>query len=75
MGRVRHRLEGLIDVAALSAGQVVLVPAASSSVGLAAIQIARKVGAIPVALTRTSTKPRCATRELLTSSPRKNKAC
>jgi NADPH:quinone reductase-like Zn-dependent oxidoreductase len=47
---------GLIDVAALSAGQVVLVPAASSSVGLAAMQIARRVGAIPVALTRTSAK-------------------
>lgn len=47
---------GLIDVGALSAGHVVLVPAASSSVGAAAIQIARRVGAVPIALTRTSSK-------------------
>jgi NADPH:quinone reductase-like Zn-dependent oxidoreductase len=47
---------GLIDIARLSAGQVVLVSAASSSTGLAGIQVARKVGAIPIALTRTSTK-------------------
>jgi NADPH:quinone reductase-like Zn-dependent oxidoreductase len=47
---------GLVDIARLSAGQVVLISAASSSTGLAAIQIARRVGAIPVALTRTSSK-------------------
>lgn len=47
---------GLIDIARLSAGQVVLVSAASSSTGLAGIQVARKVGAIPIALTRASTK-------------------
>jgi NADPH:quinone reductase-like Zn-dependent oxidoreductase len=47
---------GLIDIARLSAGQAVLISAASSSVGLAAIQVARKLGAVPVALTRTSTK-------------------
>jgi NADPH:quinone reductase-like Zn-dependent oxidoreductase len=47
---------GLIDIARLSAGQVVLISAASSSVGLAAIQMARKVGAVPIALTRTSAK-------------------
>ena len=40
----------------LSAGQTVLVPAASSSVGLAAIQIAKRVGARPIALTRTLSK-------------------
>ncbi len=47
---------GLIDIAHLSAGQAVLISAASSSVGLAAIQTARKVGAVPIALTRTSAK-------------------
>jgi NADPH:quinone reductase-like Zn-dependent oxidoreductase len=47
---------GLIDLARLREGDTVLVPAASSSVGLAAIQIARMVGAHPVALTRTHTK-------------------
>ncbi|MGH7103669.1 MAG: zinc-dependent alcohol dehydrogenase family protein [Acetobacteraceae bacterium] len=47
---------GLVDIGRLSAGQTVLISAASSSVGLAAIQIARKLGAVPVALTRTSAK-------------------
>ncbi|MFD0579033.1 zinc-dependent alcohol dehydrogenase family protein [Dactylosporangium darangshiense] len=46
----------LIETATLQAGDTVLIPAASSSVGLAAIQIARSVGARPVALTRTSAK-------------------
>jgi NADPH:quinone reductase-like Zn-dependent oxidoreductase len=46
----------LIDIAKLSAGETVLIPAASSSVGVAAIQIANMVGAIPVALTRSSSK-------------------
>ncbi len=46
----------LIDTANLKAGDTVLIPAASSSVGLAAIQVANAVGAIPVALTRTATK-------------------
>jgi NADPH:quinone reductase-like Zn-dependent oxidoreductase len=46
----------LVDIAQVSAGQVVLISAASSSVGLAAIQIARKLGAVPIALTRTSSK-------------------
>ena len=40
----------LIDIAGLKAGDTVLIPAASSSVGNAAIQIARMVGATPVAL-------------------------
>ena len=42
----------LIEVAGLKADEAVVIPAASSSVGLAAIQIANAVGAIPVALTR-----------------------
>ncbi|MDO8826403.1 zinc-dependent alcohol dehydrogenase family protein [Methylophaga sp.] len=46
----------LIDIGHLSAGQTLLIPAASSSVGLAAIQIANLVGAIPVAITRTAAK-------------------
>jgi NADPH:quinone reductase-like Zn-dependent oxidoreductase len=40
----------------LAAGQTVLLPAASSSVGLAAIRISKRVGARPIALTRTSSK-------------------
>jgi NADPH:quinone reductase-like Zn-dependent oxidoreductase len=47
---------GLIDIGRLSAGQTVLITAASASTGLAAVQVARKVGATPVALTRTSAK-------------------
>jgi NADPH:quinone reductase len=46
----------LIDIARLQSGDVVLIPAASSSVGIAAIQIANLVGARPVALTRRATK-------------------
>jgi NADPH:quinone reductase-like Zn-dependent oxidoreductase len=46
----------LISIAAIQPGDVVLIPAASSSVGLAAIQIANQAGAVPVALTRTSAK-------------------
>lgn len=46
----------LIDTADLKAGETVLIPAASSSVGLAAIQVANAIGAIPVALTRTAAK-------------------
>ena len=42
----------LIDIAALEASDTLLIPAASSSVGIAAIQIASMVGATPVALTR-----------------------
>ncbi|WP_339039589.1 zinc-dependent alcohol dehydrogenase family protein [Bradyrhizobium symbiodeficiens] len=48
----------LIDIAGLRRGNVVAITAASSSVGLAAIQIANRIGAIPVALTRTSAKRR-----------------
>jgi len=42
----------LLPVAGLKAGDFVLITAASSSVGLAAIQIANRVGAIPIAVTR-----------------------
>ncbi|TIO08331.1 zinc-dependent alcohol dehydrogenase family protein [Mesorhizobium sp.] len=46
----------LIDIANLRRQDVVVITAASSSVGLAAIQIANMVGAIPIAVTRTSAK-------------------
>lgn len=46
----------LIDIAKLGSGDVVVITAASSSVGLAAIQIANSVGATAIALTRTSAK-------------------
>lgn len=46
----------LIDIANLGPGDFVAITAASSSVGLAAIQIANRVGATPVAITRTSAK-------------------
>jgi NADPH:quinone reductase len=46
----------LIDVARLVAGDAVIITAASSSVGLAAIQIANAAGAISIAATRTSAK-------------------
>ena len=42
----------LIDIGNLTKGDTIVIPAASSSVGLAAIQIANKVGAVPIALTR-----------------------
>src|SRR5207247_7759458 len=46
----------LIEIAAMQPQDTVLIPAASSSVGLAAIQITRMVGAVPVALTRGGSK-------------------
>ena len=46
----------LIEDAKIGPGDVVLIPAASSSVGLAAIQLANLAGATPVALTRTMAK-------------------
>ncbi|MFC8303311.1 zinc-dependent alcohol dehydrogenase family protein [Specibacter sp. NPDC057265] len=49
---------GLVDLAGLIPGDTVVIPAASSSVGLAAIQIANMIGAKPVALTRTGSKRR-----------------
>lgn len=46
----------LVDVAKLTAGDVLVIPAASSSVGIASIQIARLVGATAIALTRNDDK-------------------
>ncbi len=46
----------LIVDARVTKGDFVIIPAASSSVGLAAIQIANYAGATPIALTRTSDK-------------------
>ncbi|MFD2055275.1 zinc-dependent alcohol dehydrogenase family protein [Mesorhizobium calcicola] len=46
----------LIDIAGLHSGDAVVITAASSSVGLAAIQIANRVGATAIAVTRTSAK-------------------
>jgi len=46
----------LIELGHLSAGQNVVIRAASSSVGIAAIQIANQIGACPIALTRTNAK-------------------
>jgi len=46
----------LVVDAQVKKGDFVVIPAASSSVGLAAIQIANYAGATPIALTRTSDK-------------------
>ncbi|RKF50958.1 zinc-dependent alcohol dehydrogenase family protein [Paraburkholderia fungorum] len=46
----------LIDIGKLGKGDFAVITAASSSVGLAAIQVANSVGAIPIAVTRTSAK-------------------
>lgn len=46
----------LIDIAQLKKNEYVVITAASSSVGLAAIQLANMLGAIPIATTRTSAK-------------------
>jgi len=46
----------MVEFAGLGAGDFVIISAASSSVGTAAIQIARAVGAIPIATTRRSDK-------------------
>ena len=46
----------LVEVGNLQAGQTLLITAASSSVGLAAIEIARMVGATTIAATRTQAK-------------------
>jgi NADPH:quinone reductase-like Zn-dependent oxidoreductase len=46
----------LIDIAQVAKGDFVAITAASSSVGLAAIQIVNLVGATPIAVTRTSAK-------------------
>jgi NADPH:quinone reductase len=46
----------LIDIAQIKKNDFVVIPAASSSVGLAAIQLCNMVGAIPIATTRKSDK-------------------
>lgn len=46
----------LIDIAHMKSGDFVVIPAASSSVGLAAIQLCNMVGATPIATTRKSDK-------------------
>jgi len=46
----------IIEVGAAGIGDFVIIPAASSSVGLAAIQLANWAGAVSIAATRTSAK-------------------
>ena len=46
----------IIEVAHATVGDYVIIRAASSSVGLAAIQLANWAGAVPIAMTRRSTK-------------------
>jgi NADPH:quinone reductase-like Zn-dependent oxidoreductase len=46
----------LIETARLARGEFVLIPGASSSVGLAAVQLATAIGARPIAITRTAEK-------------------
>jgi NADPH:quinone reductase-like Zn-dependent oxidoreductase len=46
----------LIELGGLQRGEAVLIGAASSSVGQAAIQVANRVGAVPIALTRGEAK-------------------
>ncbi|GAA3680282.1 zinc-dependent alcohol dehydrogenase family protein [Nonomuraea antimicrobica] len=46
----------LVEVGRLGPGDVVVITAASSSVGLAAIQLAAHLGATPIAVTRTGAK-------------------
>jgi NADPH:quinone reductase-like Zn-dependent oxidoreductase len=48
----------IIEVAHATVGDYVIIRAASSSVGLAAIQLANWAGAVPIAATRRSTKSR-----------------
>ncbi len=46
----------LIDIGGVAAGDAVIINAASSSVGLAAIQTVNHVGGMPIAVTRSSAK-------------------
>ena len=46
----------IFDDAGIASGEPVVITAASSSVGIAAIQLLNLLGAVPIALTRTSTK-------------------
>ncbi|MFE9253201.1 zinc-dependent alcohol dehydrogenase family protein [Streptomyces sp. NPDC007088] len=47
---------GLLETGGLRPGDVVLITAASSGVGIAALQTAARIGAVPVAVTRTVRK-------------------
>ncbi|GAA2076357.1 zinc-dependent alcohol dehydrogenase family protein [Streptomyces albiaxialis] len=47
---------GLLETGGLRAGDHVVITAASSGVGIAALQTAARVGAVPVAVTRTAAK-------------------
>lgn len=47
---------GIVQAGRATLGDYVLIPAASSSVGLAAIQLANWIGAEPIAMTRSSAK-------------------
>ncbi|MFF4027931.1 zinc-dependent alcohol dehydrogenase family protein [Nocardia elegans] len=49
---------GLIETGGLRPGDHVLITAASSGVGIAALQTAARIGAIPIAVTRTGEKSR-----------------
>jgi NADPH:quinone reductase-like Zn-dependent oxidoreductase len=53
----------LVEVGGMRAGDTVALNAASSSVGLAAIHVARRMGAVPIALTRTDAKKDALLRE------------
>lgn len=46
----------MVDIAELKSGDSILITAASSSVGLAAIEIANLIGVTPIAVTRTAAK-------------------
>jgi len=46
----------MVELGRLSRGQFVLISAAASAVGLAALQVANRVGAVPIATTRTRAK-------------------
>jgi NADPH:quinone reductase-like Zn-dependent oxidoreductase len=46
----------LVEVGGMRPGDTVVLNAASSSVGLAAIQVAERIGATPIALTRSASK-------------------
>jgi len=46
----------LVETSGMRPADHVLITAASSSVGLAAIQVARQIGAVPIAVTRTTAK-------------------
>jgi NADPH:quinone reductase len=48
----------LVHYGKLRAGDRILITAASSSIGLAAIEVAKMLGAIPIAVTRSSAKKR-----------------